>query len=233
MTSAVRDASNGAAFADAVRERFGFDARILDGDEEARLTYLGATTARDAPAGERLLVIDIGGGSTELVIGEGGRGRVPRLDPGRRRAPLRAPPAQRPADAATSSPRSPPSVEREIAAAVPARGARSGSPPRSPWPAPRPSPRASTWAPRGSTSRATGSRSSGCAPCSSDLAAIPLERAPRGARAGPRSGPDDRRRCRGSDSSRCARSRSRKSRSSDRDILWGAALETGRSATSN
>ena len=72
MTSAVRDASNGAAFADAVRTRFGFDARILDGDEEARLTYLGATTARHAPAGERLLVIDIGGGSTELVIGEAG-----------------------------------------------------------------------------------------------------------------------------------------------------------------
>jgi exopolyphosphatase / guanosine-5'-triphosphate,3'-diphosphate pyrophosphatase len=72
MTSAVRDASNGAEFADAVRARFGFDARILDGDEEARLTYLGATTARHAPAGERLLVIDIGGGSTELVIGEAG-----------------------------------------------------------------------------------------------------------------------------------------------------------------
>jgi len=73
MTSAVRDASNGAEFADAVRSRFGFDARILDGHEEARLTYLGATTARHAPAGERLLVIDIGGGSTELVIGEAGQ----------------------------------------------------------------------------------------------------------------------------------------------------------------
>jgi exopolyphosphatase/guanosine-5'-triphosphate,3'-diphosphate pyrophosphatase len=68
MTSAVRDASNGEAFARAVRERFGFDARILDGDEEARLTYLGATTGRRP---DRLLVIDIGGGSTELVIGEG------------------------------------------------------------------------------------------------------------------------------------------------------------------
>ncbi len=71
MTSAVRDASNGAAFARTVRERFGFDARILDGDEEARLTYLGATTAREPPARGRLLVIDIGGGSTELVVGEG------------------------------------------------------------------------------------------------------------------------------------------------------------------
>ena len=72
MTSAVRDAANGEEFARAVRERLGLDARVLTGDEEARLTYLGATAARAAPPGERLLVIDIGGGSTELVIGEGG-----------------------------------------------------------------------------------------------------------------------------------------------------------------
>ena len=43
--------------------------RVLDGDEEARLTYLGAL--RGAPAGERTLVIDIGGGSTELIVGTG------------------------------------------------------------------------------------------------------------------------------------------------------------------
>jgi len=70
MTSAVRDASNGARFAAMVRERFGLEARTLSGDEEARLTYLGATAARDDA--ERLLVIDIGGGSTELVAGEAG-----------------------------------------------------------------------------------------------------------------------------------------------------------------
>ncbi len=70
LTSAVRDAGNGAAFADTVRERFGLDARTLSGDEEARLTYLGATAARDGD-GEPLLVVDIGGGSTELVTGEG------------------------------------------------------------------------------------------------------------------------------------------------------------------
>ena len=67
MTSAVRDAANGTQFARAVGERFGLDARTLSGDEEARLTYLGATVARADP--EPLLVIDIGGGSTELVIG--------------------------------------------------------------------------------------------------------------------------------------------------------------------
>jgi exopolyphosphatase/guanosine-5'-triphosphate,3'-diphosphate pyrophosphatase len=72
MTSAVRDAANGAEFAATVRDRFGLDARTLSGDEEARLTFLGATAARDpADAGE-LLVADIGGGSTELVVGSGG-----------------------------------------------------------------------------------------------------------------------------------------------------------------
>jgi len=71
LTSAVRDAENGSAFADAVRGRFGLDARTLSGDEEARLTYLGATAARDGDA-TPLLVADIGGGSTELVTGARG-----------------------------------------------------------------------------------------------------------------------------------------------------------------
>jgi exopolyphosphatase / guanosine-5'-triphosphate,3'-diphosphate pyrophosphatase len=68
-TSAVRDASNGGAFVAELRERFALSARVLDGEEEARLTYLGATseTAPEVPT----LVIDIGGGSTELVVGEG------------------------------------------------------------------------------------------------------------------------------------------------------------------
>jgi len=72
MTSAVRDASNGDEFAAAVRERYRLEGRTLSGDEEARLTYRGATAARTPAPGERLLVIDIGGGSTELVIGERG-----------------------------------------------------------------------------------------------------------------------------------------------------------------
>ena len=71
LTSAVRDADNGAQLADTVRDRFGLDARTLSGDDEARLTYLGATAARDGADGEPLLVVDIGGGSTELVTGEG------------------------------------------------------------------------------------------------------------------------------------------------------------------
>ncbi len=68
-TSAVRDASNGSAFVAELRERFALSARVLDGEEEARLTYLGAT-CEHTPA-EPTLVIDIGGGSTELIVGTG------------------------------------------------------------------------------------------------------------------------------------------------------------------
>ena len=68
-TSAVRDADNGSAFVAELRERFALSARVLDGEEEARSTYLGATS--EAPPSEPTLVVDIGGGSTELVVGEG------------------------------------------------------------------------------------------------------------------------------------------------------------------
>jgi exopolyphosphatase/guanosine-5'-triphosphate,3'-diphosphate pyrophosphatase len=72
MTSAVRDASNGARFATTVRDAYGLDAHTLTGDEEARLTFLGATASRAADDSTPLLVVDIGGGSTELVLGAGG-----------------------------------------------------------------------------------------------------------------------------------------------------------------
>ena len=75
MTSAVRDAANGAEFAAAVRERHGLDGHTLTGDEEARLTFLGATASRDGSGGGSLLVVDIGGGSTELVVGARGEVR--------------------------------------------------------------------------------------------------------------------------------------------------------------
>jgi exopolyphosphatase/guanosine-5'-triphosphate,3'-diphosphate pyrophosphatase len=68
-TSAVRDAANGDAFIAELRERFGIDARLLTGEEEAHLTYLGATAHR--PAGSPTLVFDIGGGSTEVIVGSG------------------------------------------------------------------------------------------------------------------------------------------------------------------
>lgn len=70
LTSAVRDASNGAEFAARVREDYGLDARVLRGEEEAQLTFLGAMSGRAAPA-EPTVVIDIGGGSTEFIVGRG------------------------------------------------------------------------------------------------------------------------------------------------------------------
>jgi exopolyphosphatase/guanosine-5'-triphosphate,3'-diphosphate pyrophosphatase len=69
FTSAVRDAENGTDFANSVGERFGLEPHILTGDDEAALTFLGATSERDPSDPTTTLVVDIGGGSTELVIG--------------------------------------------------------------------------------------------------------------------------------------------------------------------
>jgi len=66
-TSATRDATNREEFLGGVRERFGVDAEVLSGDQEAATSYLGAI--HDLEGEERTLVIDIGGGSTEFIIG--------------------------------------------------------------------------------------------------------------------------------------------------------------------
>ena len=66
-TSAVRDADNSSAFTAELRERFALDSRILSGREEAWLTYRGASFGRTSAEGS--LVVDIGGGSTELIVG--------------------------------------------------------------------------------------------------------------------------------------------------------------------
>ncbi len=71
LTSAVRDAANGDEFASTVRDRYGLAPHILTGDDEARLTFLGAMSERDPDDKTPTLVIDIGGGSTEFVIGAG------------------------------------------------------------------------------------------------------------------------------------------------------------------
>jgi exopolyphosphatase / guanosine-5'-triphosphate,3'-diphosphate pyrophosphatase len=70
-TSAVRDAANADELRDRLRTGFDIEARTISGDEEARLTFLGATTGR--AHGGPVLVLDIGGGSTEFVAGEPGR----------------------------------------------------------------------------------------------------------------------------------------------------------------
>jgi exopolyphosphatase/guanosine-5'-triphosphate,3'-diphosphate pyrophosphatase len=69
LTSAVRDATNGPELESALQERFGFEAETISGEREALLTYLGVTSARSYR--EPLLVLDIGGGSTEFVVGRG------------------------------------------------------------------------------------------------------------------------------------------------------------------
>jgi exopolyphosphatase/guanosine-5'-triphosphate,3'-diphosphate pyrophosphatase len=63
-TSAVRDAANGRAFLAEVERRHGFETRLLCGDEEAELTRHGV-----GALDERTLVLDVGGGSTELILG--------------------------------------------------------------------------------------------------------------------------------------------------------------------
>jgi len=68
-TSAVRDAENGEAFLGEVEWSYGFETWLLSGEEEARLTYRGATLGRDDGG---VLVIDLGGGSTELVTADVG-----------------------------------------------------------------------------------------------------------------------------------------------------------------
>jgi exopolyphosphatase/guanosine-5'-triphosphate,3'-diphosphate pyrophosphatase len=66
-TSATRDAVNREEFLDGVRRLLGVEAEVLTGEQEAATSYAGAT--HDLPGDERTLVIDVGGGSTEFIIG--------------------------------------------------------------------------------------------------------------------------------------------------------------------
>jgi exopolyphosphatase / guanosine-5'-triphosphate,3'-diphosphate pyrophosphatase len=70
-TSAARDAANAHELRYRLRDELRFEVRTLSGEEEARLTFLGATTQR-APGAGPAVIIDIGGGSTELVVGVAG-----------------------------------------------------------------------------------------------------------------------------------------------------------------
>lgn len=68
-TNTLRAAHNAGAFLNAAEEALGHPIEVIAGVEEARLIYLGVAHSL-APSGERRLVVDIGGGSTELIIGE-------------------------------------------------------------------------------------------------------------------------------------------------------------------
>ena len=67
-TSAVRDAANREEFLDAAEAAVGVRPELLDGHDEGRLSFAGATAGLDAADGP-FLVVDIGGGSTEFVVG--------------------------------------------------------------------------------------------------------------------------------------------------------------------
>lgn len=68
-TSAVRAAVNREELIGFMRRRFGFEVRVLSGLEEARLAYVGARV-NQPPSSERVAVVDIGGGSTEIAVGD-------------------------------------------------------------------------------------------------------------------------------------------------------------------
>ncbi|MBA3434418.1 MAG: hypothetical protein H0U08_10030, partial [Actinobacteria bacterium] len=73
-TSAVRDAENGEAFLGEVEWSYGFTTRLLGGTEEAAMMVRGVTASR--PLLEDTLIVDIGGGSTELVVTSDGAARA-------------------------------------------------------------------------------------------------------------------------------------------------------------
>src|SRR5215212_6823644 len=68
-TAAIRAAANQEEFAAAMRDAGGVEVQILDGAEEARLAFLGATRTLGQPLEGRIGVVDVGGGSTELALG--------------------------------------------------------------------------------------------------------------------------------------------------------------------
>ena len=79
-TSAVRDARNREEFFEGVRRLTGSEPELLSGEAEARATFLGALS--DLPPGAPVLVVDIGGGSTELIVGREEPERLVSLDVG-------------------------------------------------------------------------------------------------------------------------------------------------------
>jgi exopolyphosphatase/guanosine-5'-triphosphate,3'-diphosphate pyrophosphatase len=78
-TSAMRDARGGAELRASIAAMFGVEARVLSGDEEAHLTFAGAVGGLALPAEDEVAVFDVGGGSTEVVIGRAGGAEAPRF----------------------------------------------------------------------------------------------------------------------------------------------------------
>ncbi len=68
-TAVIRSAANRAEFCAAIRAHGGVEVSVLDGEEEARLAFLGATRTLGRPLPGRGAVVDVGGGSTEIAVG--------------------------------------------------------------------------------------------------------------------------------------------------------------------
>src|SRR3954447_19347994 len=68
-TAVIRSAANRDEFCRAMREHGGVEVSVLDGEEEARLAFLGATRTLDPHPEGRVAVVDVGGGSTEIAVG--------------------------------------------------------------------------------------------------------------------------------------------------------------------
>ena len=68
-TAAIRSADNGEQLVAAIRDASGLTVEILSGEEEARLAFVGGAAMLDLPPSGELGVIDVGGGSSELVVG--------------------------------------------------------------------------------------------------------------------------------------------------------------------
>ncbi|MBT2515129.1 Ppx/GppA phosphatase family protein [Arthrobacter sp. ISL-30] len=69
-TSATRDARNRQVFVDGIRELLGVEPEVISGDEEAALSFAGASSVLPSRGKEPVLVVDLGGGSTEFVLGD-------------------------------------------------------------------------------------------------------------------------------------------------------------------
>ncbi len=70
-TSATRDAGNRDVFVAGIQSRLGINPEVVSGDEEAALSFAGAVSVLPVIAGKNVLVVDLGGGSTEFVLGTG------------------------------------------------------------------------------------------------------------------------------------------------------------------
>jgi exopolyphosphatase / guanosine-5'-triphosphate,3'-diphosphate pyrophosphatase len=69
-TSATRDARNRQVFVDGIRELLGVEPEVITGDEEAALSFAGASSVLPSRGADPVLVVDLGGGSTEFVLGD-------------------------------------------------------------------------------------------------------------------------------------------------------------------